>query len=47
MRLNPYANVQKKTAIEVEKRAKAKRQAALDAKERSKWTIWLACSLMY
>lgn len=32
MRLNPYANVQKATAIEVEKRAKASRQAQLDKK---------------
>lgn len=32
MRLNPYASVQRSTAIEVEKRAKAKRQAVLDEK---------------
>ena len=32
MRLNPYANVQKKTAQEMEKRAKQNRQALLDKK---------------
>merc|ERR1711915_832270 len=32
MRLNPYANVQKKTAQEIERRAKAKRQEILDQK---------------